>query len=252
MSYTVVLIEDEKITLEELLLTIPWEELSLTVAGTAENGIDGENLIKKKDPDIVLTDIRLPGQDGLEMLSKCTVEYSVILSGHTDFAYAKRAIQLGVVNYLEKPVDDEELIETLKKIVKELETTDSMKANVDENNIIKLPDNVQNHLISLSIDYIKKHYMEQIGLQEISEYTRTSENHLSTLFREVTGINFLQYLNGYRINKASEMLRQSNMNISEVAEKSGFLTPSYFTKMFKRYTNKTPSQFRDSTPTEKP
>ena len=252
MSYTVVLIEDEKITLEELLLTIPWEKLSLKVVGTAENGIDGEKLIKNEDPDIVLTDIRLPGQDGLEMLSKCPVEYAVILSGHTDFAYAKRAIQLGVVNYLEKPVDDDELIETLKKIVKELEAADKMKANVDENNIIQLPDDVQNHLISLSIDYIKKHYMEQIGLQEISEYTRTSENHLSTLFREVTGINFLQYLNGYRINKASEMLKQSNMNISEVAEKSGFLTPSYFTKMFKRYTNKTPSQFRDSTPIKKP
>ena len=253
MNYTVAIIEDEKITLDELLLTIPWTELSLTVIGTASDGLKGAELIKKEAPDIVLTDIRLPGQDGLEMLSKCPVDYAVILSGHTDFAYAKRAIQLGVVNYLEKPVDDDELIDTLKRIVEELEESNGLgNKNLSTFNPVELPSEVPNHLISLSIDYIKANYNKQIGLSEISEYTRTSENHLSTLFREVTGINFLQYLNGYRINKAIELLKNTNLNISEVAESCGFPTPSYFTKIFKRFTSFTPSQFRDEAPLMKP
>lgn len=253
MNYTVAIIEDEKITLEELLLTIPWDELRLNVIGTAENGVDGESLIKKEAPDIVLTDIRLPGQDGLEMLSKCPVDYAVILSGHTDFAYTKRAIQLGVVNYLEKPVDDDELIETLKKIVSELDSTSNITGQKSGgiNHLINLPDEVPNHLIQLSIEYIKEHYKEQIGLPEISEYTRTSENRISSLFREITGINFLQYLNGYRINKAAELLKSTNLNISEVAENCGFPTPSYFTKMFKRFSGLTPSGFRDEVPEAK-
>ena len=247
MSYTIAIIEDEKITLDELMITIPWKDLSLSVVGTASDGISGEALIKKEAPDIVLTDIRLPGQDGLEMLSKCPVDYAVILSGYTDFSYAKRAIQLGVVNYLEKPCDDDELIATLAKITKELDENNKVPSKdiVTASNKIELPSRVPNHLINLAIDYIMTNYNKQIGLWEISQYTRTSENHLSTLFREVTGINFLQYLNAYRINKAIELLENTNMNVSEVAENTGFPTPSYFTKIFKRFISLTPSQYRD-------
>lgn len=243
--YTVAIIEDEKITLDELLLTIPWQEIGLEVIGTASDGIKGEELITREAPDIVLTDIRLPGQDGLSMLSKSSAEYAIILSGHTDFAYTKRAIQLGVVNYLEKPVDDDELIDTLKKIVSELSENNKVIHDQDNPKKIKLPTEVGNHLIALALEYIESNYNKPIGLTEISEYTRTSENHLSTLFREVTGINFLQYLNSYRINKAIDLLMNDNMNISEVAECCGFPTPSYFTKIFKRLVGIAPRQFRD-------
>lgn len=249
--YTVVLVEDEIITLNELLLTIPWSDLSLTVVGTANNGLVGENLIKKEAPDIVITDIKLPGQDGLEMLSHCPVDYAVILSGHTDFAYAKRAIKLGVVDYLEKPVDDDELIDTLRLIVSKLnEERCSIESSKTKGNapIVALPKDIQNHLINLTIGYIQDHYKESFGLQDISEYTRTSENHLSTLFREVTGINFLHYLNGYRINCSAELLKNTNMNIGEIAESCGFPTPSYFTKIFRKFAGVTPTQYRDSLP----
>lgn len=249
MNYTVVIVEDEAITLNELIFTIPWQALSLTIVGTASNGLLGEEIIKKEAPDIVITDIKLPGQDGLEMLSRCPVDYAVILSGHTDFAYAKRAIQLGVVDYLEKPVDDDELIDTLKLIVSKLqEESSSIKSKTDsvDYKIVDLPDKVKNHLINLSIGYIKEHYKESFGLQDISEYTKTSESHLSTLFREVTGINFLHYLNGYRINQSAYILKKTNLNISEVAESCGFPTPSYFTKIFRKYAGMTPTQYRDS------
>lgn len=249
--YTVAIVEDEKITLDELLLTIDWKKLGLEVIGTAENGIQGEELIKRESPDIVLTDIRLPGQDGLEMLSHSPVDYAVILSGHTDFKYTKRAIQLGVVDYLEKPVDDDELINLLKRIVFDLNQEEKLKSSGNSINIVNLPEEINNHIVSLSIEYIKAHYSERIGLGDIAEYTRTSENHLSSIFRETTGINFLQYLNGYRINKSAELLKTTSLNIAEVADACGFPTPSYFTKMFKRFSSLTPREFRDSAPQEK-
>lgn len=248
-QYTVAIVEDETITLNELIFTIPWKSLSLNIVGTALNGIDGEALIKKEAPDIVITDIKLPGQDGLEMLSRCPVDYAIILSGHTDFAYAKRAIKLGVVDYLEKPVDDDELIETLKLIVAKLQEENSSISSSKHSSdapIIDLPKDIQNHLINLAISYIHSHYKESFGLQDISEFTKTSENHLSTLFREVTGINFLHYLNGYRINKSAELLKTTNMNISEVAENCGFPTPSYYTKIFRKFSGLTPTQYRDT------
>ena len=248
-QYTAVIVEDEIITLNELLLTIPWEALSLKIAGTAMNGIDGEAVIKKEAPDIVITDIKLPGQDGLEMLSKCPIDYAIIVSGHTDFAYAKRAIKLGVVNYLEKPVDDDELIDTLKLIVSKMreESSSIKKSKLNKGlEIISLPDEVNNHSINLAISYIKEHYKESFGLQDIAEYANISENHLSSLFRDVAGINFLHYLNGYRINKSAEILKTTTLNISEIAELCGFPTPSYFTKIFRKYAGMTPTQYRDS------
>ena len=250
-KYKVLIAEDEEITLNELLITIDWESLGLEVVATVQDGIKGEELIKELSPDIVISDIRLPGQDGLEMLAKCDVGYSIIISGHTDFTYAKKAIRIGVTDYLEKPYDDEELKNSLKSIVQNLNEERKLRQNmIKSDDIIELPSNFSNHLICLSIDFIHKHYKEQIGLQEVAENTRTSENHLSTLFREITGINFLQYLNGYRINKASQLLKTTNLNISEVAEASGFPTPSYFTKIFRRFSGLTPTQFRDSVPLE--
>ena len=68
---------------------------------------------------------------------------------------------------------------------------------------------------------------------------------LSTLFKEVTGINFLQYLNGYRLNMAIDMMKEGGVNISEIAPKCGFQNPGYFAKIFKRYFGMTPTQFRD-------
>ncbi len=240
MSYKVILVEDEIITLEELKISIPWKELNLEVIATADNGITGENIIKELSPDIIVTDIRLPGQDGLSMLSHTPGPFAIILSGHTDFKYTKQAIQLGVINYMEKPIDNDELIASLKKAIERIE-----ERGGEEEDLFELPDSVQNHYINMAIEFIKDHYSQQIGLLEVAEYTRMSENHLSSLFREEAGINFLQYLNSYRLNKAAKLLKNTTLNIGEVADSCGFPTPSYFTKIFRRFTGLSPREFRE-------
>ncbi len=242
MSYKVVVVEDEKITLEELIVSIPWKDLDLEVIATAEDGIAGEKLIKELNPDIIVTDIRLPGQDGLTMLSHTPGPFAIILSGHTDFAYAKKAIQLGVINYMEKPIDNDELITTLKKAIERIEDG---KEDKEDDELFPLPSSCQNHNINMAIEYIREHYAEAVGLSDVAEYTRMSENHLSALFRDESGINFLQYLNSYRLNKAAKLLKNTTLNISEVADSCGFPTPSYFTKIFRKYTEKSPREFRE-------
>ena len=96
----VVLVEDEEIVLRELEETIDWEGLGLEVVGTAKDGIEGENMIKALSPDIVVTDIKLPGKNGLQMIEDAAVTNGIILSGYTDFEFTKRAIRLGVFDYL--------------------------------------------------------------------------------------------------------------------------------------------------------
>ena len=243
----VVLVEDEELILEELKLTIPWDSLNLEVAGSAGNGIDGADLIRRADPDIVITDIRLPGKSGLEMLEEAAVEHGIVLSGYTDFSYMQKAIRLGVFDYLQKPVDSEELIASLEKlrdmILEEERSQNEIKEDSDG---IALPDKVQNHTIRMAIDFINENYAESIGLQDIASITHVSENYISSLFREETGMNFLQYLNIVRINKSLSLLKTTSMNITEIASETGFPTPGYFTKIFRRFMKKTPSEYRDS------
>jgi two-component system response regulator YesN len=250
MAYTVVIVEDEQIIREDLEKTTPWESLDLVCIGSASDGLEGERMIKTLAPDMVITDIRLPGQDGLAMLRQCQVAHAIILSGHSDFSYMQAAIRLGVYDYLLKPVDDGELEKSLASLVDALREEDRELAELkqtqqDDQSSIYLPRNVGNHMVESAIVYINDHFNESMGLLETAQFLQISESHLSRLFKEVTGWNFLHYLNAWRVNQAIELLEDPRLNIAMISNRCGFPTPGYFAKIFRRFTGKTPSQYRD-------
>ena len=98
--YKVVIIDDEPIIVEGLSRVIKWDEYGCRLAGTAENGKEGLTLIRKVKPDIVFSDIAMPGMDGLQMIAALRSEFPrmmiTILTGYRDFDYAQTAIRLGV------------------------------------------------------------------------------------------------------------------------------------------------------------
>lgn len=134
--YTVYLADDEQLIREGLAETIPWESLRMRLVGTAEDGRHALRGIREHKPDIVLTDIRMPYLDGLELIGKirevhpsCRV---VIISGHGEFTYAQSAIQLGVSDFILKPVDVTSLCRTLGKLTRELDSERHQKNEVEE------------------------------------------------------------------------------------------------------------------------
>lgn len=122
----ILIVEDEKKTREGLINMIQ-KFTNHEICGFAINGIEGAELAMKLHPDVILTDIQMPGMDGLEMLKQLVDQGifipSLILTGHASFEYARKALYLGVINYILKPVDLDSFIETLSeaesKIVKE-------------------------------------------------------------------------------------------------------------------------------------
>lgn len=116
----VLIADDEKNICLMIQKLIAWEDYGMEVIGLAHNGIDAVNVMEEKRPDIVISDIRMPGYDGLEIVQKAhdmklTADF-VIISGYKYFEYAHKALNLGVEHYLLKPIDKKELEETLKKI----------------------------------------------------------------------------------------------------------------------------------------
>lgn len=124
--YEVLIVDDEQLIREGIRKLISWESYELQVVGSLANGEEALRFLEKHPVDIVITDIKMPYMDGLTLIQQCIARnYSIkfiILSGYADFDLVKRAIKLGIENYLLKPVDEEELNQTL------LQTLDNLKA----------------------------------------------------------------------------------------------------------------------------
>lgn len=125
MTFKVLIVDDEPIICRGLTLTIPWEKHDVEVIGVAHDGQDAINKIKANDAiDIVITDVRMPNKDGLQLAAHLAENYPTIkiimISGYDEFSYAKQAIHLGVKEYLLKPVDIDELLQVVGKVIKEM------------------------------------------------------------------------------------------------------------------------------------
>lgn len=116
-----VIIADDEVKVCQLIYKlIDWKELDMEIIGVSHNGIDALEQIKEKKPDIVITDIRMPGYDGIELIRLCRevnkyIDF-IIISGYAEFEYAQQVIKYGVCDYLLKPIKKEELISNLKKM----------------------------------------------------------------------------------------------------------------------------------------
>lgn len=117
---SVFLVEDEVIMRNGIKRNIPWEQEGFTFAGEASDGELAWPLIKKTRPDILITDIRMPFMNGLELSELVRKELPetkiIILSGYSEFDYAKQAITLGVTDYLLKPITSEKLLEAVRRV----------------------------------------------------------------------------------------------------------------------------------------
>ena len=133
--YRIILVDDEEEVRKSIIRKIDWEEAGFFVAGDAENGEDALEKIEALEPDVVLTDIRMPYMDGLTLAERIRQKYPsmkiVIFSGFDDFEYAKQAIKLNVTEYILKPVNVEELTAILKRIKVNLDQEIEQKRNVN-------------------------------------------------------------------------------------------------------------------------
>ena len=134
--HNVLLVDDEASIINGLKSLICWEGYNYTILKTAGNGLEALKLIKSIQFDLIITDIRMPGLTGLELIEKINeLDYKgkiIILSGYAEFEYAKKAIKWGVNGYLLKPIDTEELLDLLIKMNAEFEEEES-KLHVAKN-----------------------------------------------------------------------------------------------------------------------
>lgn len=134
-QYKVLLIDDEPIITEGLKILIDWESLDLQVIGSAADGLLGLKMIRELQPDIVISDICMPNCTGIDMISQALQDcpcHFIILSGYSDFSYAKQCMSFGVQEYLLKPVEETELVQALENIKKRIQLQKQSQSQLDD------------------------------------------------------------------------------------------------------------------------
>ena len=244
--YRVLIVEDEDIIRKGIAYTFDWVSMGCTIVGEAANGQEGIDKISELKPDIVLADIMMPIIDGIEMIKKAKeiVDFkAIILTSYADFEYAKQAINLGVSGYLMKPVDEDELKEAITKVIKELEKDSKLRNAESESGAEFAKTEGDNAYVSQVIESTKEHFAEKISIEGFSEQLGVSSSYLSRKFKEATGMTYLDFLNKYRVKEAIKLLETGQYKIYEVSDMTGFSDYKHFNTVFKRYTDRSPSEY---------
>ncbi|MBU3144835.1 response regulator [Clostridium sp. CF012] len=266
--YKVLIIDDEEIIREGLKTVIAWETLGCSVIGEAADGDEGLEMLSSLQPDIVITDIRMPGLNGLEMISKlkehkhgCKI---IILSGFRDFEYAQQAVKLGAFRFLLKPTNTKELIlsiedaiielkkvksneeifKNLKRKVKE-DYNSSDRVTITEDKSLNTNEKNSKYLVVKALSFMKANVNMSLTLKDVSDHLYISTWYLSKLIKKETGSTFIYTLSEMRIDEAKKLLLQPQYKIYEVSTMIGFTDVTYFNKLFKSITGLKPMEYRN-------
>ncbi len=240
----VLVVEDEEMIRKGIVLTVNWEALDCKVVGEAANGLEGLEAVKRLNPDLIITDIKMPQMDGIEMLQKIRElgnnTHVIILSAYDTFSYAQSALRLGAVDYLLKPFHDGDL-ERAVTLVHDKLYPDS------KTTILRVKEGNKSNYVREAMDYIRLHFNDPgICIGSIAEHLNISEGYLSHTFKKETGLSPLNYLTQFRIQQAMQMLEDCRIRVYEVAEKVGYQDIAYFSSTFKKITGMSPSDYQNA------
>ena len=167
--YSVMLVDDEEEVIQIIMKKLDWASMGFQIVGYAHNGAEALELAEECQPDVVMTDIKMPYMDGLELSRRLKERYPsiriIIFSGFDEFEYAKEAIRIEVEEYILKPIDAGELQELFGRIKKSLDKEIDEKRNID-----KLQEYYMESLPLLQENFFTSLFEGRVPAEEIDKY----------------------------------------------------------------------------------
>ena len=273
--YKVLIVDDEPIICEGLKKSVHWEKFNCEVAGTAQNGLEGLEQMRRLSPDILISDISMNNMDGLAMVAAIRSEFPKVevclLTGYRNFEYAQRAIKLGVTRFLLKPSRMDEIEEAITAMTRNLRSNGNLGEEIiddlwdmrsdqerylyetfirtrpleepGEENRVKGTD-ANSYVLKQALLYILGNYTHKLSLQDVADNCFVSSWHLSKLLNHYTGRGFFEIINVIRLDKARALLTGTHDRISDISEAMGFQDVAHFSRIFKSYIGCSPKEYR--------
>lgn len=226
----VLMVDDEYLELEQLTQLI-YSHYPYWHLYSAQDGAEALKVATEHSLQLALIDIHLSGESGLDLAEQLknvssTIKF-VIVTAYQDFQYAKRAIKLNAMDYIVKPVIQKELFTVLDRFERE-----SNSPHVTP-------------VLQKSMQFVQKYYARNIHLQDVANYVHVSANYLSKKFNDELHLSYNDYLSQMRINHAKKMMiHHPEYSLQFISDAVGYSSQNYFTNSFKKYENRTPTQFR--------
>lgn len=256
------LIADDEKVIRKGLLSLEWEKIGVHVAGAVSNGVEAIKVIESEKIDIVLTDIRMPKIDGIELARELTKsDFStkvILLSGYSDFVYAQSGIKLGVFDYLLKPSDPDEVLSCVLRASEALQQERSrnkkmmmLEKEIDNFKLVKESEKIlyddnkkRKDTVQAILKYIMEHYTEEISLTTLSEELHFTSVYLNRILKKEMDLSFLKLLTSIRMYHAARLLRETSLKINVICNRVGIGDQGYFSQVFRKCYGVSPYDYR--------
>ena len=239
--YKLIIVDDDAGVSNNLGNFFPWEENGFKLVETFYDGYSAYNFLQHNHVDLVLSDIKMPSMNGIELARRLfnenRKEVIVFISAYKDFEFAQKAIEYGVSYYFLKPFTYNEIrqkIGAIKTILQE------RKGGTNE----EVPKSICDIRITKIKQYIKEN-CKIVDLTSIAEYIQMNPSYLSRYFKEKTGDNIFAYITCVRMQEALILLQnEERKNIYEIGECVGYNNAVSFSKTFTKHYGITPAEYR--------
>lgn len=283
--FTALIVEDEPLMRDYLMLNLTSIHKKWKTTGCAKNGIEALSLLKNCHYDLIITDIKMPQMDGLELATYVHNHLPdtnvIILTGHDEFNYARTAVRAGVSDYLLKPLQDMELHQILDKLAAQKEKQQGNVPEVQvavseaftsaqdfsqnsgtlstESSSIPAPRTPEssglpiqrtpessNILVRRAREYIQAHFSEAISLNDVADTLNVNAAYLSSIFKSAQGESYSKYLLRLRMERATLLLSTHSVGkVCDIAAEVGYPSAKHFDTVFKKYYGITPNEYRN-------
>ena len=221
----------------------------------AKDGREALALYRREKPGIAILNIEMPGCTGLEVARAiretdrhCCIFF---ISDFDSFSYAQQAISLRAMDYILKPYDEAALIRSIRNVIQDPVQTELIlpdhrhPSDALAQDLPDDPEGIRISLVRKDISaYIADHYTEELSMKNVAHAMNYSDAYFCKLFKQCFQVNFSTYLNEYRIEKARVLMQNPRINIKDISTACGFSDPNYFSRVFKRLTGQTPTEYR--------
>ena len=242
----ILIIDDDFYIVEDIRLNTNWEKLGIHEQYSAHSVQEARNVMERQpDMDIVLTDIEMPKENGFDFIrwlyKRNLNPVILLLTGHERFDYAHSAIELHLMDYLTKPVDIANLENALAKAVGERKRRkvypELFKINLEEEK--------KESTIEIIQDCVRKNLSSpDLNRQMIAEFVHMNPDYISAIFSKKTGESLTGFILKERLKAAKVMLSTTDYSLQEISYRTGFSSPSYFQRQFKKSVGITPKKYR--------
>ena len=234
-----IVVDDERI-IRESIAAFPWEDIGMKAVGAFDSAESALEFLRDNPVDVMLTDICMRGMSGVQFIEKVkeiSPDMAIIcISGYSNYEYLRACMKRGANDYLLKPIDKDELFESVRSAHSNKQIPEHRTKYDDKQ--------FGHHYIEAVVHYVQENYSRQISLTTAAEVVGLNSVYLSHLFKKIMQVNFSDYLNEVRLQAAEELLVHSMLKNGEIAYKVGYNDPKYFSSLFKKRTGMPPNEFR--------